>query len=42
VFCKENGRPYRDIYSGFRRAVKKAGLEEVTVHPLRHTMGAIW
>jgi integrase len=40
VFCKENGRPYRDIYSGFRRAVKKAGLEDVTVHTLRHTVGS--
>uniref|UniRef100_A0A7V4LBV5 Site-specific integrase n=1 Tax=Desulfobacca acetoxidans TaxID=60893 RepID=A0A7V4LBV5_9BACT len=40
VFYKENGRPYRDIYSGFRLAVKKAGLEDVTIHTLRHTVGS--
>jgi integrase len=40
VFCKGNGQPYRDIYSGFRLAVKKAGLEDVTIHTLRHTVGS--
>ena len=40
VFCKDDGRPYRDIYSGFRLAVKKAGLQEVTIHTLRHTVGS--
>ncbi|MCL6622026.1 MAG: site-specific integrase [Syntrophobacterales bacterium] len=40
VFCKEDGRPYRDIYSGFRLAVKKAGLLDVTIHTLRHTVGS--
>jgi len=40
VFCKEDGRPYRDIYSGFRLAVKKAGLQDVTIHTLRHTVGS--
>lgn len=40
VFYKENGRPYRDIYSGFRLAVKKAGLQDVTIHTLRHTVGS--
>ncbi|MGQ9687890.1 MAG: tyrosine-type recombinase/integrase [Desulfobaccales bacterium] len=40
VFYKENSRPYRDIYSGFRLAVKKAGLQEVSIHTLRHTVGS--
>jgi len=40
VFCKEDGCPYRDIYSGFRLAVKKAGLQDVTIHTLRHTVGS--
>jgi integrase len=38
VFCKEDGRPYRDIHSGFRLAVSKAGLKDVTIHTLRHTV----
>ncbi len=40
VFCKEDGRPYRNIYSGFRLAVKKAGLKDVTIHILRYTVGS--
>ncbi len=40
VFCKANGNPYRDIYSGFRSALKKAGIEGCTIHTLRHTVGS--
>jgi integrase len=40
VFCKEDGKPYQDIYSGFRLACKKAGLEDCTIHTLRHTVGS--
>ena len=40
VFCNEKGKPYRDIYSGFRRALKAAGIEGCTVHTLRHTVGS--
>jgi integrase len=40
VFCKTDGKPYKDIYSGFRLAVKRAGIEECTIHTLRHTVGS--
>jgi len=40
VFCKENGNPYRDIYSGFRLALKRAGIQGCTIHTLRHTVGS--
>jgi integrase len=40
VFCKANGKPYQDIYSGFRLALKRAGLEDCTIHTLRHTVGS--
>jgi integrase len=40
VFCKPDGKPYKDIYSGFRLAVKRAGIEGCTIHTLRHTVGS--
>jgi integrase len=40
VFCKGDGKPYKDIYSGFRLALKRAGIEECTIHTLRHTVGS--
>ncbi|MFP3868197.1 MAG: tyrosine-type recombinase/integrase [Desulfobacteraceae bacterium] len=40
VFCKMAGKPYKDIYSGFRLALKRAGIEDCTIHTLRHTVGS--
>jgi integrase len=40
VFCKADGSPYRDIYSGFRQALKRAGITDCTIHTLRHTFGS--
>ena len=37
VFCKKNGKPYGDIKKSFNSALKKAGLDDVTFHTLRHT-----
>lgn len=40
VFHKPDGAPYKDIYSGFRLALKNAGIEDCTIHTLRHTVGS--
>ena len=40
VFCKEDGKPYKDIYNGFKSALKRASLKDCTPHTLRHTMGS--
>lgn len=40
IFCKANGEPYKYIYGGFREALKRAGIEDCTIHTLRHTVGS--
>ena len=40
VFCQKDGSPYRDLRGSFKGAVKKAGLEGVTLHTLRHTFAS--
>lgn len=40
VFCKEDGKPYKDIYNGFKSALKRASIKDCTPHTLRHTMGS--
>jgi len=40
VFCQKDGSPYRDLRESFKSAVKKAGLEGVTLHTLRHTFAS--
>jgi integrase len=37
VFAKRDGRPYRSIRSGFDLACRRAKLDNVTPHTLRHT-----
>jgi integrase len=37
VFCKADGTPFGDIKVGFLAARKRAGLEDVRWHDLRHT-----
>ena len=34
------GTPYRPFRSAFERAVRKAGLEDITGHDLRHTFAS--
>ncbi len=40
VFCKADGKPYKDIYHGFKGALKRAGIKDCTIHTLRHTFGS--
>jgi len=40
VFCNEDGKPIISFYKSYKKAAKKAGLLDVTVHTLRHTFGS--
>ena len=41
VFCKSSGRPYKDVRTGFKRALKRAGLDpSIRIHDLRHTFAS--
>jgi len=41
VFCKKNGKPWKDLRGSLAKAVKKAELEKhVTFHTLRHTFAS--
>lgn len=37
VFCRRDGSPRKNIRTAFERARKRAGLEDVRFHDLRHT-----
>lgn len=39
VFSK-NGKRHRDVKTGWRTALEKAGIEDFTFHGLRHTFGS--
>ncbi len=40
VFCNEDGSAVESIRKSFVRACKKANLENVTIHTLRHTFAS--
>ena len=40
VFCHENGKPYDDIKTGFKGAVRRAGIKNFRFHDLRHTFAS--
>ena len=40
VFCQKDGSPYRDLRGSFQSAVKKTGMDSVTLHTLRHTFAS--
>lgn len=40
VFCKSDGKPYKDIRGAFAAALDKAGIEDCTFHTLRHTFAS--
>lgn len=40
VFARKNGAKVADLSSGFDAAVEKAGIEDFTIHDLRHTCAA--
>ncbi len=37
VFCYKNGQPLKSFDSGFRAVLKRAGIENLRFHDLRHT-----
>ncbi|MCK4576293.1 site-specific integrase [candidate division WOR-3 bacterium] len=39
VFLSSRGRPYKDIKTAFKTAVRKAELKDLKFHDLRHTYG---
>jgi len=40
VFCYRDGRRVKNLYYGFRRAIREAGIEDFRVHDLRHTFAS--
>ncbi|MFC1482785.1 tyrosine-type recombinase/integrase [Candidatus Margulisiibacteriota bacterium] len=40
VFCDKEGRKIKSFTKSFNRAVKKSGLENVTLHTLRHSFAS--
>lgn len=40
VFCSSKDTPYRSFRSAFERAVREAGVENITFHDLRHTFAS--
>ena len=40
VFCHKNGRPYRDVRASLDKAARKARIERVRFHDLRHTFAS--
>ena len=40
VFCKKDGKPYRDFRTAFERAVMRADIPDFTFHDLRHTFAS--
>ena len=40
VFQSSLGKPYKDLRTTFRTTLRKAGLEDVTFHTLRHTFAS--
>jgi len=40
VFANDNGKPYGDIRTGFRKALKRAGIADFRFHDLRHTFAS--
>ena len=40
VFCHKNGKPYRDVRVSLDKAARKAKIERVRFHDLRHTFAS--
>jgi integrase len=40
LFCHADGKPIKDIKTGFCAAVRRAGIENFRFHDLRHTAGS--
>ena len=40
IFWNQDGMPYRSFRSVIERAVRNAGLEDFTLHALRHTIAS--
>lgn len=37
VFCRQDGTPFKSVRHGFLRACRRAGIQGVSLHTLRHT-----
>ena len=41
MFCRIDGKPFKDIRGGFKNALKRAGLDSsIRIHDLRHTFAS--
>ena len=40
IFCTKKGNPYTDLRKSYGKAIKRAGIEHIVFHSLRHTFAS--